>query len=177
MFQMKITKDGLKGIEPVPNGLYDVRLTGFKPTASKLKPGETEMTSVNLWPTVEILNRPDLNFKDGKPRNLKCFNMNTKMESSINDFVHSFGLEMEDQLGDTPAIPGLWGESKPGFDATKPETWVYEGPLLGKTAQWDIVIGDYQGRPNNQVMRFVCKVPDCATKFPSIFHSTKLAKI
>ena len=172
---MGIKKDDLKGLEPVPAGLYKVRFIKFDVKAAKLKVGEASWTSVNLNPIVEILEHPELNFKDGKPRTLKCLSLNSKLGGFINDFVHSFGLEMEDQLGENPQIPGMFDKT-PSFDATKPETWIYEGPLTGRTAEWDVVVGSYNNRPNNQINRMICKVPDCATKFPVIQHAQNMFK-
>ncbi len=173
-FKISVNADSLKGIEPVPAGLYTVRFVGFKPKAAAIKPGETKFGSVQLNIEVQIVGRPDLDLGNGKPRSI-FYGMNTKMEGFINDIVHSFGLEMEDQLSDSPYIPGDW-TSDSDFDPEKPETWKYVGPLTGKTAEWELGVGEYNGKPKQLVKRVICKVPDCASRFPAIRHSTQIDK-
>lgn len=159
-FQMKFAQDELKGFEPVPAGVYQVRFVEFKPKASKAG------TSNNLNAWVVILNHPEWQVE----RKLVA-NLNDSIPAFIQDFVHSFGLEMHDQNGDNPSIPGNWDG-----DEAKPETWKYQGPLVNKTAEWEIGMGEYNGKPTNVIRKFICKVPNCAQKFPKIQHAADMAK-
>ena len=59
-------------------------------------------------------------------------------------------------------LPGDWdGEPE------KPETWVYKGPLLGQIAEVEVAVDSYNGKENNKVSRYICRVPQCAQSFLS----------
>jgi hypothetical protein len=161
-FQFKVDADELKGPQPVPAGVYTVRLKGFKPKLSKK--GDT----TNLNPQVEICDNP---LFEGKPL---FTSLNSAIPSFINDFCHSFGLPMDNQLGEgglDPQLPGDWDG-----DESDPSSWKYTGPLLGRTAQWEVVEGTYQGKPKNEIRCFICAVPNCASEYPDIRHSTNMVR-
>jgi hypothetical protein len=168
-FKMKFDQDKLEGLQPVPQGLYKVLFVEFKPKLSK-KNEVTGKQSINLNAKVKILDHPEF-----ETERFLIANLNEGIPSFIQDFVHSFGLEMEDQLGTNPNIPGVFDTDKAKFKEADPETWVYSGPLTAKTAQWEVGIKDYQGRPSQTITRFICAVKDCGTRFPKVSHSKNMA--
>ncbi len=156
---MKFNQESLKGPEPVPAGVYTVRFESFKPQLSKNK------DSINLNAKAVIVGHGDL---DGR---VIFAGLNSKIPNWTQDFVHSFGLEMEDQLGTDPSIPGVFDGDPVKFKEDDPSTWTYKGPLLGRTAKWEVGTREYEGRLSNEPRQFICAVPGCATKFPEIKHS------
>lgn len=165
-FKMQFDKTEMEGIKPVEPGIYTVAFIKFKPKKSK----NAEKPSINLNAQAKILGIDEV---DGKPRFLFA-NLNSSIPSFIQDFVHSFGLEMTDQFGENPGIPGE-------FDGKEddPTTWVYQGPLIGQTAQWEVTVSPHWQDSNKQqqdIVRFICKVPDCANRFPHVKHSTDMRK-
>ena len=170
-FKMGFSQEKLEGMQPVPDGQYKVLFVEFKPSHSKTANQITGKKSINLNAKVKILEHPEF-----EQERYLIASLNEGVPSFIQDFVHSFGLEMEDQLGDNPNIPGVFDADKAKFKEDDPSTWVYTGPLTAKTAIWEVGLGDYNGRPVNTLKRFICSVPDCATKFPKIRHSQDMAK-
>jgi hypothetical protein len=163
-FQMRYNKEELKGQQPVPAGLYTVVFVGFKPKMSKS--GDT----VNLNPIVKITGHPDYS-------NRNVFtSLNSSIPQFIQDFCHSFGLEMEDQMGEEPTLPGVFDADKGIFKEDDLSTWRYAGPLTAQTAQWELGLRDYQGTMQQSVRKFICKVPDCVHRFPFIKHSNDMDK-
>ena len=165
-FKMKYDQEKLEGLQPVPAGIYKVLFVGFFPKKSKPNQAKGGATSVNLNAKVKILEHPEF-----ETDRFVTANLNENIPSFHQDFVHSFGLEMEDQLGQNPQMPGTWDG-----DENNPETWKYNGPLTARTAEWELGIKDYNGKPTQTIKRFICAVPQCATKFPKIRHSTDMAK-
>lgn len=158
-FQMKVSNDKLAGQENIPAGQYDVKLVGFSPKTSK------KGDSINLNPVMEIQNHPDLAGR-------KVFdNLNSSGAWTYPDFCHAFGLPMETD-GKESWLPGEWDGDPAKFDANKPETWKYKGPLVGRTAKVEIGVDSY----GSKIRRYFCAVADCATKFPQIKHSQDLMK-
>lgn len=160
MHQMDFSTEQLEGIQPVPNGIYRLRLIGFEPKASKA--GD----SINLNPIFQFIDpeyseRPSLRYS---------FTGNTKIPSFLQDLVHATGLEMEED-GDKSRIPGFWDGDKQKYDAKDPSTYVYSGPLLNQELQAEVVQDEYQGRVNNKIRKFICAVPNCAERFPKIRHA------
>jgi len=90
-------------------------------------------------------------------------------------FCHAFGLPMETD-GNDSWLPGQWDGDPTKFKEDDASTWVYKGPLVGRTAKVEVAVDNYNGRDNNKVRRYFCAVPDCATKFPKIRHSEDLLK-
>jgi hypothetical protein len=163
-FKMTFNKEEMKGMTPVPAGLYEVRFAGFNPKISEKK------DSVNFNISGEIIGHPEF---EGR----KVFaNLNTKIPGFIQDAVHSFGLEMHQTGPEEYAIPGQFDADKGKFKEDDPSTWTYAGPLTGKTAKWEVGEDEYQGKKKNVVRAFLCKVPTCAEKFPDISHSSDMAR-
>jgi hypothetical protein len=163
-FKMKFSQEEMKGLEPVPAGIYDVAFVGFKP--KKAKSGE----SINLNGMVKIIGRPEYS-------NRQVFvNLNTQIPGFIQDFVHSFGLEMEDQTGDDPSIPGNFDGDLGKFKEDDPTTWVYKGPLLGQTGKFELGLREYEGAQQQDIIKMICKVPNCAERFPKVRHSKDMRK-
>lgn len=163
-FNMKVSNEDLEGRKVIPPGIYEIKLIGFKPAASKDK------TSINLNPSMEVIGNPDLAGR-------KLFDsLNTPGAAFYHsDFVHCFGLPMETD-GTSSWIPGDWAGDPVKFKEDDPTTWVYKGPLVGRTGKAEVVVSSYDNKENNKINRYFCAIPDCATKFPTIKHSTNLAK-
>jgi len=159
------TKEEISGLPPIPEGLYEVRLDGFKPAWAQKK------DSYNLNPQMKVIGHAEHN--DRKP---SFFNLNTKAKFMWKDFCHCFGVQCaEDASGETE-FPGDFGDHA----ASAPETWEYSGPLLGQTGQLYVVQtpardknGNVKsdGTMRNEIKYFVCKVPGCAES-----HSDNLIK-
>lgn len=164
-FQMDFEKKALKGLEPVPAGIYEVRLIGFEPTISK------KGDSANLNPIFSVVNHPEF-----EGRTLKyVFVGNTKIPSFLQDMCHCFGLEMEEYDSDRPKIPGIWDTDKAKFKADDFKTYVYSGPLLNKVGKVEVIESSWQNKPNNKIRKFFCNVPQCAERFPDITHSDNVS--
>lgn len=164
-YQMDFEKKELKGFEPVPSGIYEVRLIGFEPKAAK------NGASANLNPIFSIVNHPDF-----EGRTLKyVFVGNSKIPAFLQDMCHCFGLEMEEYDTDRPKIPGIWDTDKQKFKPGQFETYVYSGPLLNKVGKVEVIESSYNGKPNNKIRKFFCNVTQCAERFPEISHSENVA--
>jgi hypothetical protein len=163
-FSMAFDKDSLSGGKVIPNGIYEVRLVGFKPR--KNKNGD----SVNFNAIMEVINHPDYD-------KTKLFEtLSAKAGFTQWDFAHAFGLELEDQGNGQYALPGTWDGDLASFKADDPSTWKYDGPLVGRDAKVEVAIDTYEGKENNKIKRYFCIVPDCATRFPDNKHSQDLLK-
>lgn len=167
-FQFGINNEKLQAPEPVPQAIYTLRLIGFNPKHSKDK------ESINFQPEFVIV-------APGQPydqRKLKFgFIANSKVPSLIQDMVHGTGEVMDGDANDKDAIlriPGFWNADLSKFNPNDASTWVYQGPLLNKELQAELYVDDYNGKKNNKILRFICKVPECAKRFPKIQHSDNM---
>lgn len=162
-FSMKVSNEKLEGQDVVPSGIYEVKLVKFTPKVSKN--GDT----YNLNPMMEVTNHPELSGR-------KIFDtLNSNGAWTWPDFVHAFGLPMETD-GTESWMPGTWDKDKAKYVEGDPNTWTYNGPLVGRTAKVEIAVDNYNGRDNNKIRRYFCAVADCATKFPKIRHIEDLLK-
>jgi hypothetical protein len=147
MPKMSASKEEIKGQEALPEGMYQVALRGFKPKKSKA--GD----SVNLNPDLRVINHPTLNDK-------KIFlSLNSGAAFMWPEFTHMFGLPLEDDGSGELTIPGDF--TGPEADPSK---WVYSGPLLNQEGSLYLVIREYQGKNQNDVKQFVCRMPGCDHK-------------
>lgn len=169
-FKMKFDSEKLEGLQPVPAGVYKVLFVEFKPKYSKPN-AITGQKSINFNAKVKILEHPEF-----ETDRFVIANLNIGIPSFIQDFVHSFGLEMENQLAPESSIPGIFDADPSKFKEDDPETWTYAGPLTSKTALWELGIKDYNGRNTQTIKRFVCAVPDCNTRFLKIRHAENMDK-
>lgn len=163
-FKMNFDKEQLKKPEPLPNDVYTLRLVGFKPKTAKS--GE----SINLNPQFVVVAPGEKH--DGRKMPY-IFNGNSSIPSFLQDMCHATGELMEE--GDTPedlSLPGTFDNDPIKFDPQKPETWVYQGPLLNKTLKAELTVDEY----GNKVSRFLCDIPNCAERFPKIQHSQNMNK-
>ena len=153
MPKLTASKEEVKGLPILPEGMYTVRLDGFSPKYSK------DRASINLNPQMRIINNPEYNDR------IVFDNLNTKGKWVWVDFCHGFGIELVDTGGDVE-FPG-------DFDGPTddPEKWVYRGPLQGQQAQLYVIQSEYQGKENNKIKFYQCKIPSCTIK-----HSANLAK-
>jgi len=176
MPKMSIPSKSLQPPDPIPPGIYDVMLTGFKPTLSKQKEGKTQ--SINLNPQMKIINSTETD-AEGKSLNGKPIFENLNMQAGwvIKDLIHSFGQDfVPSPTPDDPDAKGV-----PGFDIwdtadmKSPQTWPpYNGPLLNEVGRLEIVQvpgATASAKPRSAVKRYFCRVPGCTEQ-----HSENLAK-
>ena len=134
MATVKVNKDSLKGAEPHPEGIYEFRCDGFKPSFSK------DRESINLNPQLKIVSHLTLNGKA-----IWC-NLNTKAGWIMDAFVKSLGMEMV-ITGNDAALPGDF--NGPDED---PKAWQYVGPLVGKVGKVKLIVVDNtKGKTKNDV--------------------------
>ena len=170
-FKMGVSAEQLEGIQPVSSGIYEVLFLTFNPKLSKEANQITGNHSINLNAKVKILGHPEF-----ETDRFLFAPLNEGARRIWNDFVHSFGLEMDDQLGPEPSIPGIFDADPTIFRQDDPTTWRYAGPLTSKVAQWEVSVGEWKGKPSQDLRQFICSVPDCATKFPKITHSKDMKR-
>lgn len=174
-FAMNFSREQIQGKPPVPDGRYTLKLSGFKPAWSRQKPGQSEQEykekrSLNLNPQLEIIGHPDY-------EGAKVFeNLNMSAPWILNDFLHAFGVPMEEvQDGNqgteaaSYSFPGIFDGSEQHPE--EPEKWTYLGPLTNKTADVELFINDFNGRKSNKIRQYFCSIPGCTDK-----HSTNLNK-
>jgi hypothetical protein len=153
--RLTASKDEIKGLPPMPEGLYAVRLDGFKPKFSKDK------GSVNLNPSIKIINHAQFNDR------VVFENLNTKGKWVWPDFCHGFGVPLVADGAGEFEFPGNFEGAE-----DNPESWQYVGPLVGQQAQLYLIqADDTKGNIVNRVKYYVCKVSGCQDK-----HSANLAK-
>lgn len=161
-FTMKISKDKIAGQEVIPSGTYDIKLVLFKPGAAK-------SGTLSLNPMMEVINNQEYASR-------KLFDtLNIGGAFTYPDFCHCFGLPMETD-GKDFWLPGAWDGDAAKFKEDDYSTWVYKGPLVGRTGKVEVIVDNYNGRDNNKINRYFCAIPDCQTKFPDIKHSTNLVR-
>lgn len=164
-FQMKVSKDKIEGKEVMLPGEYELKLVAFAPKASK------SGTSFNYNPIMEVQNHPEYAGR-------KVFDSwNSTAAWLLADYCHAFGLPLEtDAKGEDFWLPGVWNGDLAKYNEDDPSTWVYKGPLIGRTAKVELAVDNYNGRDNNKVRRYFCAVKDCEQKFPTIKHTADLLK-
>lgn len=154
MPKLTASKEEIKGLPPMAEGLITVRLDGFEPKLSSKK------DSVNLNPLMKVINHAEYNDR-------RVFeNLNTKGKWVWKDFCHAFGVPLQEVSGDFE-FPGE-------FDGPEddPSKWQYRGPLLGQQATLYVVqADDTKGGIKNAVKYYVCKIQGCVEK-----HSSNLVK-
>lgn len=157
-FKFKVETENLERTV-IPAGLYELELKGFKPKVSK------NGDSVNLNGYFEVCNLPQA----GKKATIFC-SFNSKFAQDTLDFVHACGMHLEDD-----SLPGNFEGVKQEADGSQNFNQAkYVGPLLGKRVQAFVALREYNGTPQNAVQYFVCKVHDCAVKYPKVRHSQNL---
>jgi hypothetical protein len=125
MPKFSFSKQDMEGKPPLPAGIYEVRLDGFRP--KKAKKGD----SINLNPQMKVINHPTLNDSNA------FYNLSTAFGPGIIDFCHCFGQKMENEGSDSPDFPGEF----PG-DPDDPTKWSYIGPLVGQVGRVEIAETD-----------------------------------
>jgi hypothetical protein len=162
MPKLTASKEEVKGLPPMVEGMVTIRLDGFKPSLSSKK------DSVNLNPELKVINHAEYN-----DRNV-FENLNTKGKWVWKDFCHAFGVPLIEGPNGDFEFPGDFNCSAHGAscDGSDPQNWVYQGPLLGQQAQIYLVQSDNsKGGIKNAVKYYVCKIAGCAEK-----HSANLVK-
>lgn len=171
-FKMGMSKEDLSGPKPVPNGVYELQVTGFRPKVAK------SGTSLNYNVEMTVVNHPEF---DGR----KIFHpLNTSFGVAIRDFSHCMGEKLEKRVfpGDAEnpqqeleVLPGMFENQNAHPD--EPEKWgKYMGPLTNKVGKVELTITQYQGKDKNEVRSFICAVPQCAVLEPDMKHSSNLVK-
>lgn len=160
MPKMGVDTEKLKASKPAPGGWYKLKLKGFRP-----KKGKNDPESVNYNAELEIVeNKQEFN-------GIRAFmTLSTKFATQIQDFSHGLGFPLEPS-GD---IAGNWLADP--ADPENVEKMQYQGPLLGRTLDAELIESEYQGTPKNEVKQIRCKIDGCATKFPDIRHMTNMIK-
>lgn len=154
MAKISFSKEDLAGPPEIPEGLYELRLSGFKPKFSKDK------SSVNLQPELEIVNHPLHN-----GRNVLDW-LNSSAPWIIESFCHCFGQQLTPNPNGGGDMPGDFI----GPD-DNPEQWQYQGPLTGMVGKVYLKPVTFNGKTNPRVDQWFCSVPGCTTK-----HAQGLAK-
>lgn len=154
MPKLTASKEEIKGLPPMAEGIVTVRLDGFEPKLASKK------DSVNLNPLMKVINHAEYNDR-------RIFeNLNTKGKWVWKDFCHAFGVPLQEVGGDFE-FPGEF--DGPEDDPTK---WQYRGPLLGQQAQLYVVqADDTKGGIKNAVKYYICKISGCVEK-----HTANLVK-
>lgn len=141
-FSMKISKEQIKGLEVLPPNHYELKLISFAPKISK------NGDSYSLNPCMEVINHPDFAGR-------KVFDsLNSKGAWTWPAFVEAFGLTMEGNDAEGYSIPGQWNGNPAVFNENDPATWVYKGPLVGRTGKAEIYVDNYNGKDNNKVKTY-----------------------
>jgi len=141
MLRLTASKEEVKGLPPMPEGLYTVRCDGFKPKYSKDK------QSVNLNPVLKITNNAEYNDR------VIFENLNTKAKWVWKDFCGCFGVPLVERNGDYE-FPGEFA----GAD-DNPESWQYSGPILGQLGQVMLIqADDTKGGIKNAVKSWVSRL-------------------
>jgi hypothetical protein len=155
MPKLTASKEEVKGLPVLTEGMYTVRLDGFEPKLDSKK------TGVNLNPLMKVINHPEFNDR-------RVFeNLSTKGKWVWPDFCHAFGVAMPEAPGGELEFPGDWDGPQ-----DEPDKWQYRGPLLGQQAQiYVIQTDDTKGGVRNAIKYYVCKLAGCSSK-----HSSNLAK-
>jgi len=154
MPKLTASKEEVQGLPVMAEGLVTVRLDGFKPTLSSKK------DSVNLNPQMKVINHPEYNDR------LVFDSLNTKAKWTWTDFCHAFGLPLAADAQGNVEFPGDFNGPE-----DNPEKWEYVGPLLGQQAQLYLIQSEYNGKQNNKIKMYVCRIQGCSEK-----HSNNLAK-
>ena len=155
MPKLTASKEEVKGLPAMAEGMVTVRLDGFEPKLSSKK------TSVNLNPIMKVINSAESNDR-------RVFeNLNTLGKWVWPDFCHAFGVDMV-ASGEDFEFPGDWDGPE-----DQPDKWQYRGPLLGQVGQIYIIQKENEVTKNvqNAIKYYVCKVASCSQK-----HSANLAK-
>lgn len=171
-FQMGFSKEELSGAPPVPAGWYTLQFKQFKPRAAANK------ESVSLNAELAIIQPAEY---EGR----RVFvGMNTKMAFMWQDFVHAFGLQMEEVQNENAGtekadytIPGVFEGADTNPD--DPSQWKYQGPLTNRTCEAELAEIPASTDPNtgksyrakNEVRQFKCAIDGCTER-----HSTNLIK-
>ena len=168
-FKMGMSKEDLSGPPPVPNGLYELQVTNFRPKVAK----SGESLNYNAEFTIS-----------GNPlyENRKVFHpLNTSFAVAIRDFSHACGVPLEEipnpenPSENLQVLPGTFENAKENPD--DPSKWgKYIGPLTNKIFKAELVTTTYQGKNKNEIRCFFCAIPGCAEKEPDIKHSQNLIK-
>lgn len=152
MSKMGVSKQELDDAKNQVNkgGIYQIAFQGFFPR--KAKTGD----SVNLNPKLVVIGNAEFNGKEVR------FPLNFQASTwfIVKNFLHMFGIKEEVGPQGNEDIPGDWVQP----DVNKPETWKYNGPLMGKTGKIEIVEGVYNGKPTMNVKQMFCALNGCAEK-------------
>jgi len=151
MPKLTASKEEVKGLPPMQEGLITVRLDSFTPKLSSKK------DSVNLNPVMKVINHAEYNDR------LVFENLNTKGKWVWKDFCHAFGVPLVEGTNGDVEFPGDF--DGPEDDPTK---WQYRGPLVGQQAQIYLVQADNtKGGIANKIKYYICKVAGCTEKHSS----------
>src|SRR6267142_2130843 len=92
--KMTASKEEIKGLPVMSEGLLTIRLDGFKPAFSSKK------DSINLNPILKVTNHPEYNDRT------VFENLNTKAKWIWKDFCHAFGIALVADANGDFEFPG-----------------------------------------------------------------------
>jgi hypothetical protein len=164
MPKMGVNPEQTKAPKPVPGGWYKLRLKSMVAKLSKSGKGINYEAYMNV-----VENKAEYNDSFVLCR----MNNGFKQAMVAQDFCHglSFPLEVDG------SFPGDWtvkDATKPVDDPTYYDGAQYNGPLLGKVMEAELVTTTFEGQERNEVKQIRCAVTDCAIRFPDIRHLTDL---
>lgn len=147
-------KDSMEGRKLLPHGRYTVQCDGFAQKASK------KGDSINYNPKLRVINHQTLAGE-------KIFtSLNQGAGFILLDFSHMLGFPME-QVGEDFVFQG--GFIPNPSDPNDISKMTYQGPLQGAVGELLVGVNQYNGKDQNFVKQYFCKVPGCQVK-----HATEL---
>jgi hypothetical protein len=158
-------------------GLYNFEVDDFTPkwVAKKgdLDTRTREERGINFNPVCNVVSSVDGKTiptrEDGKPLRV-FFNATSTMSQMLEDFSHACGLPLE---GDPETGQSLIGSWEPVAEPDI-EKCHYVGPLSHRKFQAYVIKSEYEKNgvkvPKNEFKYFVCRVENCAQKFPKLVH-------
>lgn len=168
MAKLGVSKESLEQ-KRMTGGVYEVQFVSFQPKLSSKGAG-----SILLRPLMKIIGNADFNGKEVYDK----YSLPLNSGWAVQDFVHCFGLELDPDGN----IPGEWDFANPaGTDPmADPTKWKYRGPLVGKVGRVEIIEAEYTAKDQTKKMgtaikQYICSVPNCPAKNPTIRHSTSIS--
>jgi len=155
--RMGAPTDSMTARKVLPTGRYQVRLDGFKPKLSKLKPGKDQ--SINFNPDMKVVNHAQFNGE-------KIYTpLNQQVGFILEAFSHMFGHPLE-VIGDSAVlIGGFIADPNNRQDISK---MTYQGPLQGAIGELELGTNKSdKGWDQNYIKQFFCRVPGCKTNHPT----------
>lgn len=141
MAKLAVDSKTLEGRPELPDGVYEVRLDGFKP--KKDNKGE----SINLNPQMKVVNNATFNDQFSPFESLSL-----KAGWNVKAFFACFGVPMGG--ADQTELP---------LDYTGPDdnpaAWTITSPAVGRVGRIEVGTGEYQGKAQKVIKRYFSALP------------------